>query len=125
MGMTSSVTATMSSPKVLLMTFRRRIVFSFAPLCVCDCRIRLCRIKFITIEAKAACHAGPVGGVSLVEVLNLQLLNPLRNRLHAGHDVTDQALARVGAIKRKRLPGRPASVVILLRSSEIKFPFRL
>src|SRR5206468_2338446 len=93
MGMTSSVTATMSSPKVVLMISRCRMGSRFGVLCVRGCRIRLCGIRFIRIEAKSSCYTGPVGGVRLVEVLDLQLLNALRHRLHAGHDVADQALA--------------------------------
>ena len=46
-------------------------------------------------ETKPSSDTGSVGRISFVEVLDLQLLNMLRHRFHAGHDVADQALARV------------------------------
>jgi hypothetical protein len=56
-------------------------------------------------ETKPSSDTGSVGRISFVEVFDPQLLNMLRHRFHAGHDVADQALAGPGAIKRKRLPG--------------------
>jgi hypothetical protein len=69
-GVTSSVTATMRSPKVVLMIFRCRMVFLDA-LWLCGCRIRLFRTRLVPIKAKSSRYAGPVGGVGLIEVLDL------------------------------------------------------
>ena len=69
-AVTSSVTATMSSPKVVLMIFRCAMV-SLDILRMCGCRIRLCTTKLVPIQAKSSRYAGAVGGVGLVEVLDL------------------------------------------------------
>ena len=69
-AVTSSVTATMRSPKVVLMIFRCRMVVLDA-LRLCGCRFRLCTTRLITIKAKSSCYAAPVRGVGLIEVLDL------------------------------------------------------
>jgi hypothetical protein len=69
-AVTSSLTAAMRSPNVVLMISRRR-VFSLDGLFICDRQFRACITRLIPIKAKSSGYAASVSGVCFIEMLNL------------------------------------------------------
>jgi succinate dehydrogenase flavin-adding protein (antitoxin of CptAB toxin-antitoxin module) len=79
---------------VLARSFDVQLKFLFCRTRTRGSLVDLNMIEFIASETKASSETRAVGRIGFVEMLDLQLLNALRNRRHTGDDIADQAFAR-------------------------------
>ena len=69
-AVTSSVTAAIRSPTVVLMISRRPMV-SLDALLICGRQFKVCMTRLIPIKAKPSRYAASVIGICFIEMLNL------------------------------------------------------